>query len=132
MILVWGTINDLSPVEDAPAQELSNITVPDSPKDTPRIDHFGELQQEHVTGAPAEAFCAGIVPRRGEEVMEESPPDGENVSSYSSGESDSDEGTPRCCCSDSISQAGEEGEDREELAEESTEELAEEPVEKTC
>ena len=55
--------------------------------------------------------------------MEESPPDGENVSSDSSVESNSDEGTPRCCRSDSISKVEEEGEDGEELAEEPTEEL---------
>ena len=60
--------------------------------------------------------------------MEESPPDEENVSSDSSEELDSDEGTARHCHSDSISQA-EEGEDREELAEEPAEELTEEPEE---
>ena len=47
--------------------------------------------------------------------MEEAPPDGENMSSDSSEELDSDEGTPRCRHSDSISQAEEEGEDREKL-----------------
>ena len=74
--------------------------------------------------APAEVFHTGIVHCKGEGVMEESPPDGENVSSDSSKESDSDEGTPRCHHSDSVSQAEEEGEDEEELAEEPAEEFA--------
>ena len=78
---------------------------------------------------PCQGIHAGIVPCEGKEVMEESPPDGENMSSDSSEESDSDEGTPRHHCSDSVSQAEEEGEDREEPAEELTEELAEEPTE---
>ena len=56
--------------------------------------------------------------------MEQAPPDGENVSSDSSEETDSDEGTPRCCHCDSISQAEEESEDREDLAGEPTKELA--------
>ena len=132
-ISVRGTVNDLSPVEDASAWELSNITIPDPPEDAPQIDHFGEHWQEHIAEAHAKAFHIGIVPCKGEEVMEDSPPDGENVSSDSSEESDSDEGTPRHCHSDSVSQAEEEGEDGEELAEESAEEfmeeLAEEPAE---
>ena len=37
-ILVWGTVNDLSPTEDSSAQELSNITLPDSPKDIHQMD----------------------------------------------------------------------------------------------
>ena len=127
-ISVRGTINDLSPVEDASAQELSNITIPNSPEDAPRIDRFGEHQQEHIAEVPAEAFHAGIIPCEGEEVMEELPPDEENISSDSSKESDSDERTTRHCYSDSISQAEEEGEDREEFTEEPTEELAEEPT----
>ena len=69
--------------------------------------------------------------------MEQVPPDGKNVSSISSEELDSNEGTPRCHHSDSISQAEEESEDREELtgdpakelAVESAEELAVEPTE---
>ena len=60
--------------------------------------------------------------------MKESPPEGENVSSDSSEESDSDMGTPGCHRSDSISWA-EEGKDGQELAEESTEEFMEEPNE---
>ena len=47
-----GTINDLSPVEDASTEELNNITIPASPKDAPQIDHFGEHQQEQVVEAP--------------------------------------------------------------------------------
>ena len=37
-ISVQGTVNDLSPMEDSSAQELSNITLLDSPKDIPRMD----------------------------------------------------------------------------------------------
>ena len=115
-------------------------SIPDSPENVPLIDHFGEHQQECIAEAPAEAFHAGINPCEGKEVMEQVPSDGEIMSSDSSEESDSDEGIPRCCHSDSISQA-EEGEDREELAgepakgpakgptEELTEELTGEPAE---
>ena len=45
-ISVWGTVNDLSPMEDASTQELSNITIQDSPEDAPQINCFGEHQQE--------------------------------------------------------------------------------------
>ena len=41
---VRGTTSDLSPAEDASAQELSNITIPDPPEDMWRLDHFGEHQ----------------------------------------------------------------------------------------
>ena len=114
-ISVRGTVNDLSPMQDASTRELSNITIPDSPKDVPQIDCFGEHQQECVAEAPAKAFCVGIVPHEWEEMMEEALPDGENMSSDSSEELDSNESTPRCHHSDSISQAEEEGEDREKL-----------------
>ena len=120
-------------MEDASTQELSNIIIPDTPEDTPQIDCFGKHWQECIVEPSAEVFHTGIVPHKGEEVMEESPPDGDNMSSDSSEESDSDEGTPRHRCSDSISQAEEEGEDgeesAEELAEEPTEELTGEPTE---
>ena len=59
--------------------------------------------------------------------MEQALPDRKNVSSDSSEESDSDEGIPRCCHSDSISMA-EEGEDREELTGEPAKELTGEPT----
>ena len=107
-------------MEDASTQELSNITIPDSPEDVPRIDCFGEHWQERIAEAPAKVFDTGIVPCEGEEVMEETPPNGENMRSDSTKELDSDEGTPRHHHSDSISQAEEEGEDREEPAEELT------------
>ena len=35
---VQGTVNNLSPMQDASAQELSNITLMDSPKDIPQMD----------------------------------------------------------------------------------------------
>ena len=96
-------------MEDASAQKLSNITIPDSPEDAPQIDCFGEHWQEHIVEAPAEVFHTGIVLHKAEEVMEELLPDGKNMSSDSSEESDSDEGIPRHHCSDSVSQAEEEG-----------------------
>ena len=126
-ITVRGTVNDLSPMEDALAQELSNITIPDSLEDAPRIDCFGEHWQECIAEAPVEVFHTGIVPHEGEEVMEELLSEGENISSDSSEELDSDVSTPWCHCSDSISWT-EEGKEGEELAEESTEELTEEPT----
>ena len=86
----------------------------------PQIDRFGEHRQECIADAPAKAFQTGIDPCEGEEVMEEVPPEGENVSSDSSKESDFGEGTLRHCHSDSVSQAEEEGEDKEKLAEEPT------------
>ena len=110
-------------MEDASALELRSIIIPDFPKDVPQIDRFGEHQQERIAEAPAETFCAGITLCEGKEVMEQVLPDGENVSSDSSEELDSNEGTPRCCCSDNISQVEEESEDRKELTGEPTEEL---------
>ena len=104
--------------------------MPDSPQDAPQINHFGEHWQEHIAEAPAEVFCAGIVPHEEEEEMEELPPDGDNMSSDGSEELDSDEGTPRHHCSDSISQAEDKGEGGEELTEEPAEELTEGPIEK--
>ena len=77
-------------MEDASTQELSNITIPDSPKDVPQIDRFGEHWQECIAEAPAEGFCTGIILHEGEEVMEQALPDGEEMSSDSSEESDSD------------------------------------------
>ena len=62
----------------------SKITIPDSPEDTPRIDHFGEHWQECIAKAPAQVFHAGIVLCEGEEVMEQVMPDLEKVSSNSS------------------------------------------------
>ena len=104
-IPVRGTINDLSLLEDASTWELSNITIPDSPEDTPQIDHFGEHQQECIAEASAKALHTGINLHEGEEVMAQAPPDGENVNSDSSEESGSNEGMPRHRHSDSISQA---------------------------
>ena len=59
-ILVWGTINNLSPAEDSSAWELSNITLPDSPKDIPQMDQFWECCQGPVPVPPAVAFHAGL------------------------------------------------------------------------
>ena len=94
----------------------------------PRIDRFGEHWQERIAEAPAEAFCTGIALHEGEEVMEQAPPDGEKVSSDNSEGLDSDEGTPRHHCSDNVSQAEEESEDREKLTGDSAKELTEGPA----
>ena len=69
-VLVQGTVNKLSPVEDASAQELSNITLPDSPKDIPWMDQFGEHHQEPAPVPPAAALHAGAAHHAEEEVME--------------------------------------------------------------
>ena len=65
-VQVWGTVNDLSPVEDASAWELSNITLPDSPEDRPRMDRFGECCWEPMP-VPLPLWCSTpdlpIVPR---------------------------------------------------------------------
>ena len=72
-IPVSGTINDLSPTEDSFTQELSNITVLNSPKDVPRIDQFGDCWPECTSEAPAKAFYALCDE---EEVMEQGFPEG--------------------------------------------------------
>ena len=83
------------PTEDASAQKLSNITIPDSPEDMPRIDHFGDHQWEYTAKAPAGLFHAGITLHDEEEVMEQGLSEGERESSDSSEESDPYEGSPQ-------------------------------------
>ena len=88
------TASNLSPTEEASAQKLSNITILDPLEDMQRIDCFGEGKEGHSVEAPAEAFHASAALCKGEEVMEQAPPDREEVGSKSSEESDPSEGTP--------------------------------------
>ena len=70
---VQGTVNDLSPMEDASAWELSNITLPDSPKDIPQMDQFGELCRGPTLVPPASASHARAAPYDKDEVMQQEP-----------------------------------------------------------
>ena len=79
-------------------------------------------------GGPCQGIPHWHCSREGEEVMEDSPPEGQNVNSDSSEESDSEVSTPRHHHSDSVSWA-EEGEHGEELTEESAGEFVGEPAE---
>ena len=79
-----GTINDLSPVEDASTQELNSITIPASTKDAPQIDHFGEHQQDQVVEAPeelaeefTEKFTEGPTEGPAKETTVEHPTEGQ-------------------------------------------------------
>ena len=74
---VWGAVNDLSPAEDASAQELSNITLPDSSEDIPQMDQFGKHCQEPMPVPPSVALCAGAAHHAKEEVMEQELLEGE-------------------------------------------------------
>ena len=74
---VWGTVNDLSPIEDSSALELSNITLPDSPMDIPQMDQFGEHCQGPAPVPPAVAFHAGAALHDKEEVKLQELPEGE-------------------------------------------------------
>ena len=68
-IPVWGTINDLSPMENTSAQELSNITLPDSPEDRPQMDQFGECCEGPMPEPTAAALCTSPALHE-EETME--------------------------------------------------------------
>ena len=74
---VQGTVNDLSPVEDSSAQELSNITLPDSPEDIPWMDQFGEHCWGPLPVSPTVAPHARATPHNEEEVMEQELPEEE-------------------------------------------------------
>ena len=74
---VWGTVNDLSSMEDASARELINITLLDSPKDIPQMDQFGECHQEPAPVPPAVALHARAAHHAEEEVMGQELPEGE-------------------------------------------------------
>ena len=69
---VQGTVNDLSPVEDSSAQEFSNITLLDSPKDIPQMDQFGECCWEPTPMPPTAALCATAALHDEEEVINRS------------------------------------------------------------
>ena len=72
-ILVWGTVNDLSPMEDSSAQEFCNITLPDSPKEIPQMDQFEECCRGPAPVPPAVASCTRAAPHDEEEVLEQEP-----------------------------------------------------------
>ena len=105
---MWGTVNDLSPMEDLSARELSNITILDSPEDAPWIDQFGECCEECAPGTPAEAFHAKAA-LHDEEVMEQESPEGEREGSEDSEGLDSQESSPQNS-SDSTSHTEDESE----------------------
>ena len=86
-VLMRGTASDLSPAEDASAQELSNITIPDAPEDVWRLDHFRECQEGCDVEAPAKAFCTCAALCKKAKAMEQVLPDREEVGSKSSEES---------------------------------------------
>ena len=54
-IPVWGTVNDLSLTEDSSAQELSNISLLNSPEDIPQMGQFGECCRGLTPVPPAAA-----------------------------------------------------------------------------
>ena len=72
-ILVLGTVTDLYPVEDSSAQELSNITLLDSPEDIPQMDQFGECHRGPTPVLPAAASSTRAALHDKEEVMEQEP-----------------------------------------------------------
>ena len=92
---VQGTINDLSPMEDSFAWELSNITLPDSPKDIPQMDQFREGCWGPAPVPPSVTFCAGAALCDKEEVMEQETPEGEREGGEHTEEADSPVSSPR-------------------------------------
>ena len=86
---MWGTVNDLSPMEDSSAQELSNIMLPDSPEDIPEMDQFGECCLGPVPLPPALAFHTGAALRDKEGVMEQEQLEGEREGCEHTEEADS-------------------------------------------
>ena len=121
---VQGTTSDLSLVEEASTQELSNI-VEDPPgplEDAPRMDCFEECKEGHGAEAPTDTFHLDAALHE-EESMEQAPQsDLGEEGSKSSKESDSSESTPlhyssRCCHPDSVSWADEDGEEGKEQEE---------------
>ena len=117
-----GTVTNLSPVEEASAQELSNIVIQDPPEDVPMMDHFREGREECSAEAPTDTFHMDAALHK-EESMEQAPQsDLGGEGSESSKESGSSKNTPchyssGCCHPDSISWADEnqeEGEEQEE------------------
>ena len=92
---VRGTVNNLSPMEDSSAQELSNITLPDSPKDIPQMDRFGEHCQGPAPVPPTVASHAGAAPHDEEEVMEQELPEQERECGEYTEEVDSPVSSPQ-------------------------------------
>ena len=81
----------MSPGEDASAQELSNITIPDPPEVVWRLDCFGEHLEGHNAEAPAQVFNAGAALCKEKEVIEQALPDREEVGSKGLEESEESE-----------------------------------------
>ena len=91
---MWGTVNDLCPTEDSSAQELSDINLPDSPKDIPQMDQFGKHCQGPASVPPAVAFHTRAALHDGEEVMEQEPPEEEREGGEHTEEADSPVSSP--------------------------------------
>ena len=66
-----GTTSDLLLVEEASAQELSNIVIQDPPEDAPRMDCFRECREEHGAETPTDTF--GMDAALHKESMEQVP-----------------------------------------------------------
>ena len=128
-VLMQGTVDDLSPVEDSSAWELSNITLPDSPKDIPQMDQFGKHCWEHVPVSPAVALHARAALCDEEEVMEQEPLEGERECVEYTEEADSPVSSPQNSA-DSDRQMEEE--DEGELLDKPTGEPADGPMEETA
>ena len=128
-IPAWGTVNDLSPVEDSSARELSNITLPDSPKDIPQMDQFGECCRGPVSETPAVAFHTGLALHDEEEVMEQKLPEVEREGHEHTVEVESLVSNPQ---SSTDSDRQTEEEDETGLSDESTGKPADGPVDGTA
>ena len=119
---MWGTVSDLSLVEEASTWQLSNIVIQDPPEDAPRMDCFMEHREKHGAEAPADTFCVETALCE-EESMEQAPQsDLGEKGNKSSKESDSSENTlchysSRCCCPNHISWVNEDQEEGEEQKE---------------
>ena len=87
-IPMWGSASDLSPVEEASAQELSNIVLHDPTEVTRRMDHFGEQRHEgSAEEATAEALPEG-------ELVEDAMELGYQPGSVGEADSDSTDSPP--------------------------------------
>ena len=125
-----GTTSNLSSVEEASTQELSNIVIQDPPEDAPRIDSFRECREKHSAEAPTDTFCMDAALHEEESMEQAAQSDLGDEGSESSKESDSSESTPhhyslRCHHPNSISWADE---DQEEGKEQEETEWEEQPT----
>ena len=97
---VQGTVNNLSSTEDSSTQELSNISLPDSPNDIPQMDQFGELCMGPAPVPPAAASCAEAALHDKDEVMEQEPLEEERECCECTEEVDSWVSSPRSSTDD--------------------------------